>query len=188
MMRSYATSISAVVLVVLGAVAAAPVETARAAPVAGRLEIIATGIARPLELAITGRTLIVLAQGGRGAVAGEIHRLALDGDLPVDLTGRPRQRLAYVDGMTVADVLGHVHEILAQLDGYEEGKQIPRSPSAYFSETQAFPNEVILRHRKNEAGAESPRPGVHRNAEPPGARRAAQVASGSDAVVLIEAR
>lgn len=70
---------------------------APAAPPPPGLEIVATGIPRPLQLAVDGRTLIVLSPGWRGDSAGEIHRVDLGGALPVDLSRQPRVRVPFVD-------------------------------------------------------------------------------------------
>jgi streptogramin lyase len=61
------------------------------------LEVIATGVARPLQLAFDGRGLIVLSPGQRGDTAGEIYRVDLAGELPVDLSGQPRVTIPFTD-------------------------------------------------------------------------------------------
>jgi hypothetical protein len=61
------------------------------------VEVVATGLSRPLQLALDRRTLVVLGPGARGDSAGEIYRLDLDGALPVDFTHRPRVRVPYLD-------------------------------------------------------------------------------------------
>jgi hypothetical protein len=61
-------------------------------------EVVATGVLRPLQLAIDGRSLIVLSPGPRGDTAGEIHRVDLDADLPVDLSRQPTLRIPFADG------------------------------------------------------------------------------------------
>jgi hypothetical protein len=61
------------------------------------LEVVATGVPRPLQLALDGRTLVVLSPGKAGDVAGEIHRVDLSGPLPVDLSREPRVRIPYTD-------------------------------------------------------------------------------------------
>ena len=60
-------------------------------------EVVATGVPRPLQLALDGRTLIVLGPGSRGDSAGEIYRIDL-GALPVDVSRRPRVRVPFLDG------------------------------------------------------------------------------------------
>jgi len=70
---------------------------ARQASEPAKLEVVATGIPRPLQLALDGRTLVVLGPGPRGDSAGEIYRLDLDGPLPADFTSRPRVRVPYLD-------------------------------------------------------------------------------------------
>ena len=74
--------------------AAAP---ARHASVPVEVEVVATGLPRPLQLALDRRTLVVLGPGARGDSAGEIYRLDLDGALPVDFTHRPRVRVPFLD-------------------------------------------------------------------------------------------
>ena len=58
-------------------------------PAAG-LEVVATGVPRPLQLVLDRRTLVVLGPGARGDSAGEIYRVDLDGALPVDIAAWPR--------------------------------------------------------------------------------------------------
>jgi hypothetical protein len=60
-------------------------------------EVVATGLPRPLQLALDRRTLIVLGPGARGDSAGEVHRLELDA-LPVDVARLPRVRVPFLDG------------------------------------------------------------------------------------------
>jgi len=59
-------------------------------------EVVATGVLRPLQLVLDGRTLVVLSPGARGDSAGEIHRIDLDRALPVDVSHRPRVRIPFV--------------------------------------------------------------------------------------------
>jgi hypothetical protein len=76
-----------------GVVAAAP-----ALPLPPEPEVIATGVPRPLQLALDGRHLIILSPGTAGDdVAGEIYRVDLAGPLPVDLARQPRVRIPYTD-------------------------------------------------------------------------------------------
>ena len=65
-------------------------------PPAG-LEVVATGVPRPLQLALDGQTLIVLSPGARGDTAGELYRVDLRGELPVDLSRQPRVRIPFAD-------------------------------------------------------------------------------------------
>ena len=60
-------------------------------------EVVATGVSRPLQLALDRRTLIVLGPGSRGDSAGEIYRIDL-GALPVDVSRLPRVRVPFLDG------------------------------------------------------------------------------------------
>jgi hypothetical protein len=71
---------------------------AREATVPAGVEVVATDVPRPLQLAFDGRTLVVLGAGPRGDSAGEIHRLDLDGALPTDVAHRPRVRIPYRAG------------------------------------------------------------------------------------------
>lgn len=60
-------------------------------------EVVATGVSRPLQLVLDGGTLIVLSPGSHGDSAGELYRLDLAGELPVDLTRQPRVRIPFAD-------------------------------------------------------------------------------------------
>jgi hypothetical protein len=66
------------------------------------IEVVATGVTRPLQLAVDGRTLVILGPGARGDVAAEIYRVDLAGDLPVDLSRQPRLRIPFLDGRMAA--------------------------------------------------------------------------------------
>jgi hypothetical protein len=72
----------------------APAEPPRAQPA---LEVVATGVPRPIQLVSDGRALIVLSPGVRGDMAGEIYRVDLAGELPVDLSRQPRIRIPFPD-------------------------------------------------------------------------------------------
>jgi hypothetical protein len=90
---------AAVVLVVAVAVAMGAPLLPPTAPALGepqvapglRVEVVATGISRPIQLAWrgTGR-LVVLSHGWKGDAAGEIYHLDLSGPLPVDAERAPR--------------------------------------------------------------------------------------------------
>jgi len=60
-------------------------------------EVVAIGVARPLQLAFDRHTLVVLGPGARGDSAGEVYRLDL-GALPVDVSRLPRVRVPFLDG------------------------------------------------------------------------------------------
>jgi hypothetical protein len=60
-------------------------------------EVVATGVPRPLQLAVDDRSLIVLSPGWRGDSAGEIFRVDLEAPLPRDLSRQPRTRVPYPD-------------------------------------------------------------------------------------------
>ncbi len=64
---------------------------------ASPVEVVATGVPRPLQLVLDGRALIVLSPGSRGDSAGELYRVDLDGELPVDLSRQPRVRIPFAD-------------------------------------------------------------------------------------------
>jgi hypothetical protein len=59
--------------------------------------VVATGVPRPLQLAMDGRALVILSPGWRGDSAGEIYRVDLSGDRPADLTREPRVRIPFAD-------------------------------------------------------------------------------------------
>jgi hypothetical protein len=69
---------------------------------ASPLEVVATGVPRPLQLALDGRTLVVLSPGLHGDSAGDIYRIDLDGELPVNLAHQPRVRIPFADTRTAA--------------------------------------------------------------------------------------
>src|SRR5262245_59310453 len=81
-------------VVALGTTSAASGAAGRVIP---KLEVVATGVTRPIQLAMAGRTLIVLGPGIRGDTAGELHYIALDRSFPVDLTAEPRLRIPFAD-------------------------------------------------------------------------------------------
>jgi len=63
-----------------------------------RVEIVITGIARPIQLALDTRgRLVVLSHGWRGDAAAEIYRVDLGGPLPVDATRVPRVVVPFAD-------------------------------------------------------------------------------------------
>lgn len=86
---------SAIVLV--GVLLALGRASGRDAAPPGGFEVVATGVARPLQLVLDRRTLIVLGPGSRGDSAGEIYRIDL-GALPVDVSRLPRVRVPFLDG------------------------------------------------------------------------------------------
>src|SRR6266566_585904 len=62
---------------------------AREASMPAGLEVVATGVPRPLQLALDRRTLVVLGPGARGDSAGEIYRVDLEARCPsTSPTGR----------------------------------------------------------------------------------------------------
>lgn len=60
-------------------------------------EVVATGVPRPLQVVFDGRALVVLSPGRQGNVAGELYRVPLDGELPLDLSRQPRVRIPFTD-------------------------------------------------------------------------------------------
>jgi hypothetical protein len=62
------------------------------------LDVVATGVVRPLQLAWDGRALIVLSAGARGDAAGEIVRFPTDGAMPRDLSREPITAIPFRDG------------------------------------------------------------------------------------------
>lgn len=60
----------------------------------------ATGVPRPLQLALDGRALVILSPGLHGDSAGELYRVDLDGELPVDLARQARIRVPFHDPRT----------------------------------------------------------------------------------------
>ena len=61
------------------------------------LEVVATGVTRPLQLTLDGGSLLVLGLVSRGDAAAELYRIDLAGPLPVDLTRQPRVRIPFPD-------------------------------------------------------------------------------------------
>jgi hypothetical protein len=63
-----------------------------------RVDVVTTGIARPIQLALDTRgRLVVLSHGWRGDAAAEIYRVDLGGPLPVDATRVPRVVVPFAD-------------------------------------------------------------------------------------------
>ena len=77
------------------------------APVGGHAErgalpeVIATGVPRPLQVVVDGGSLVVLSPG-TGDSAGEIYRVNLTGELPVNLARQPRIIIPFADSRTAA--------------------------------------------------------------------------------------
>lgn len=108
-------------LLVFGAVAA------EGPPAPAGMEIVATGVPRPLQLAIDGATLIVLSPGAGGDVAGELYRVDVGGELPVDLSRQPRVRIPYRDERLAALGSLALHPITRELFlGEENGHRVYR--------------------------------------------------------------
>ena len=71
-----------------------------------RLDVVATGLPRPLQLAIDPRgRLVVLSSGSSGDAAGEIYRLDVRAPLPIDASRVPRVVIPFADQIRKA-VLG----------------------------------------------------------------------------------
>jgi len=79
--------------VVLTLVATAP---GRVSPTPA-FDVVADGVPRPLQLAVDGTTLFVLAPAAVGDAAGELYRVDLAAELPVDLSRQPRLLIPFVD-------------------------------------------------------------------------------------------
>jgi len=65
------------------------------------LEVLATGVPRPLQMVVDGGTLVILSPG-RGDSAGEIYRVDLAGALPVDLSREPKIIIPFADSRMAA--------------------------------------------------------------------------------------
>ncbi len=88
------------VLLTLGLLSTAGAQAPGPAAGPGRPEVVATGIPRPAQVVVDGRTLTVLGPGLRGDAAGELYHIELDGRLPVDLGMQASRRLGFSDGRT----------------------------------------------------------------------------------------
>jgi hypothetical protein len=62
----------------------------------GTVEPVAVGVLRPLQLVWDGRALVVLSPGARGESAGELRRVPVGGDMPVDLSHQAPTRIPFV--------------------------------------------------------------------------------------------
>jgi len=63
-----------------------------------RVDVVATGVPRPTQLAFDARgSLVVLSPGSSGDAAGEIYRLDLRGPLPIDAARMPRIVIPFAD-------------------------------------------------------------------------------------------
>lgn len=84
---------ASLILVGLGWPVVAGPREATAADASGemRVEVVVSGIPRPIQLGFDGQgALVVLSQGWRGDAAGEIYRIDVRGSRPVDATRAPR--------------------------------------------------------------------------------------------------
>src|SRR5207244_8515055 len=71
-----------------------------------RVDVVATGVPRPIQLAVDPRgRLVVLGLGWSGDAAGEIYRLDLRAPLPIDASRVPRVVIPFADQIRKA-VLG----------------------------------------------------------------------------------
>ncbi len=82
---------------------------------------------RPLQLAVEGRTLLVLGPGALGDSAGELYRVDLDARRPVDLSRQPRIRIPYpaANPTTLGSLAVHAASRAVFL-GEENGQRIYR--------------------------------------------------------------
>src|SRR5262249_4063845 len=63
-----------------------------------RVDIVATGIPRPIQVALDPQGgLVVLGHGWRGDAAGEIYHIDLGGPTPIDAERRPHMAVAFTD-------------------------------------------------------------------------------------------
>jgi hypothetical protein len=60
-------------------------------------EIVAVGVARPLEIIRSEHSLLVLGPGQGGDMAGELHRIDLRDRWPIDVARLPRVRIPFPD-------------------------------------------------------------------------------------------
>ena len=68
-----------------------------------RVEVVATGIPRPIQLAFDAHGgLVVLSQGWRGDAAAEIYRVDVHGALPVDAARAPRVVIPFAEELRKA--------------------------------------------------------------------------------------
>src|SRR5215813_6773895 len=82
-----------------------PAASAEVAP-GFRVDVVATGVPRPIQLALDPRgRLVVLSSGWFGDAAGEIYRLDLRAPLPIDASRVPRVVIPFADQIRKA-VLG----------------------------------------------------------------------------------
>jgi hypothetical protein len=90
-------------------------------------EVVATGVPRPLEVAYDGGSLLVLSPGAHGDTAGELYRIPLDEDGPIDLSRQPRLSLPFVDQRLAAFGSLAVHPQTRELYlGEENGTRVYR--------------------------------------------------------------
>jgi hypothetical protein len=97
----------AVWLALMWCLASSPRPTAGAEVAPGlRVDVVATGVPRPIQLALDPRgRLVVLSSGWFGDAAGEIYRLDLRGRLPIDAARVPRVVIPFAEEIRKA-VLG----------------------------------------------------------------------------------
>jgi hypothetical protein len=82
-----------------------PAASAEVAP-GFRIDVVATGVPRPIQLALDPRgRLVVLSSGASGDAAGEIYRFDLRAPLPIDASRVPRVVIPFAD-QTRKAVLG----------------------------------------------------------------------------------
>lgn len=64
-----------------------------------RVEVVVTGIPRPIQLAFDAAgSLVALSHGWRGDAAAEIYHLSLGGSFPVDVSRAPRVVIPFAEG------------------------------------------------------------------------------------------
>jgi len=113
--------------------------SASSAP-ARRVEIVATGVPRPLQLALDrAGALVILSPGAAGDSAAEIFRVTLEGPFPVDLARAPRVRIPFAAGPRKA-ALGSLAidpESGALFLGEENGKKLQKMAAEGYLSTES---------------------------------------------------
>jgi len=127
------------VLASTGALLMAPRPAPGADVAAGlRVEVVVSGVPRPVQLALDGHgALVVLSQGWRGDAAGEIYRFDRRASFPVDASRTPRIVIPFADEprKTVLGSLAVDPETGELFLGEENGNRIYRLGAAHRLET-----------------------------------------------------
>ncbi len=130
-----------------------------------RVDVVATGIARPIQLALDSQgRLVVLSHGWRGDAAAEILRIDLGGHLPVDAARMPRVVVPFADesrktvfgGLALDPQRGDL--FLGEENGnriYRQGIKAPWSSASILARSGRFPDAPMCSSRSCPA-AEQP--------------------------------